>query len=75
VAAQRGGEVDRPGPAQRADGQVAQDRHDVWRGTGADLEVVDRNGLEGADLDAAVAARGDSMPPEPPLDEAYLADA
>jgi putative transposase len=37
VAAQGGGEVDRPRPAEHADHQVAQHRHDVWRGTGADL--------------------------------------
>jgi hypothetical protein len=40
VVAQRGGEVDRPGPAEHADDQVAQGRHDVWAGAGADLGAV-----------------------------------
>jgi hypothetical protein len=40
VVAQRGGEVDRPGPAEHADDQVAQGRHDVGAGTGADLGGV-----------------------------------
>ncbi len=40
VAAQGGSEVDRPRPAEHADHQVAQDRHDVWCGTGADLGGV-----------------------------------
>jgi hypothetical protein len=30
VAAQRGGDVDRPCPTELADDQVAQGRHDVW---------------------------------------------
>jgi hypothetical protein len=36
VIAERGGEVDRPGAAQHADGQVAQGRHDLRGGPGAD---------------------------------------
>jgi len=40
VAAQRGGEVDRPRPTELADDQVAQGRHDVWGGAGADLGAV-----------------------------------
>ena len=36
VVAEGGGEVDRPGAAQRADGQVAQAGHDVWAGAGSD---------------------------------------
>jgi hypothetical protein len=34
------GEVDRPRPAEHADGQVAQGRHDVRAGTGPDLGGV-----------------------------------
>jgi hypothetical protein len=37
VVAQRGGDVGHPRPAQRPDGEVAQARHDVGAGTGADL--------------------------------------
>src|SRR4029450_6973986 len=37
VAAQRGGDVDRPCPAQHPDDQVAQRRHDVRAAAGADL--------------------------------------
>src|SRR6266511_3285192 len=40
VAAQRGGDVDRPRPTELADDQVAQGRHDVWGGAGADLGAV-----------------------------------
>src|SRR4029450_13170308 len=40
VVAQGGGEVDRPGAAQRANGEVAQGRHDVGAGAGADLGAV-----------------------------------
>jgi hypothetical protein len=40
VAAQRGGEVDRPRPAQHPDDQVAQGRHDVGTGAGAELGGV-----------------------------------
>jgi hypothetical protein len=40
MVAKRGGEVDWPGPAERADGQVAQGRHDVWAGAGPDLGGV-----------------------------------
>ena len=40
VAAQGGREVDRPRPAERPDGEAAQDRHDVWGGAGADLGGV-----------------------------------
>ena len=40
VAAQRGGDVDRPRPTGHADDQVAQDRHDVGGGAGADLGAV-----------------------------------
>jgi hypothetical protein len=40
VAAQGGSQVDRPRPAEHPDREVAQDRHDVWRGTGADLGGV-----------------------------------
>jgi hypothetical protein len=37
VAAQRGGDVDRPGPAEHPDDQVAQAGHGVGSGAGADL--------------------------------------
>jgi hypothetical protein len=40
VAAQRGGEVDRPGPAEHPDDQVAQAGHGVGSGAGADLGAV-----------------------------------
>jgi hypothetical protein len=40
VAAQGGSEVDRPRPAEHPSREVAQDRHDVWRGAGADLGGV-----------------------------------
>jgi hypothetical protein len=40
VAAERGGEVDRPRPAQHPDDQVAQGRLDVRAGAGADLAGV-----------------------------------
>ena len=40
MAAQRGSDVDRPGPAEHPDDQVAQYRHNVWHGAGADLEGV-----------------------------------
>jgi hypothetical protein len=40
VVAQRGGKVDRPGSAEHADGEVAQARHDLRGGTGADLGAV-----------------------------------
>jgi hypothetical protein len=40
VAAQHGGDVDRPRPAQHPDGQVAQRRHDVRSAAGADLGDV-----------------------------------
>src|SRR6266487_3180143 len=35
-----GGDVDRPRPTELADDQVAQGRHDVWGGAGADLGGV-----------------------------------
>jgi hypothetical protein len=37
VLAQRGGEVDRPGAAQHADGEVAQARHDLPAVAGAQV--------------------------------------
>jgi hypothetical protein len=40
VLAEGGGEVDRPGAAQRADGQVAQAGHDLRAGPGAQLGGV-----------------------------------
>jgi hypothetical protein len=40
VAAQGSGDVDRPRPAQHSDRQVAQGRHDVGCGIGADLQGV-----------------------------------
>jgi hypothetical protein len=40
VVSEGGGEVDRPGAAQRTDGQVAQAGHDVWAGAGAHLGAV-----------------------------------
>jgi hypothetical protein len=40
VAAQRGGDVDRPRPTEHPDDQVAQGRHDVRAGAGADLGAV-----------------------------------
>jgi hypothetical protein len=40
VVAQPGGEVDRPGPAEHADHQVAQAGHDVGAAAGADLGGV-----------------------------------
>jgi hypothetical protein len=40
VAAQRGGDVDRPRPAEHPDDPVAQGRHDVGSGAGADLGAV-----------------------------------
>jgi hypothetical protein len=40
VVAQRGGEVDRPGPAEHADDQVAQAGHDLGAGAGGDLGAV-----------------------------------
>jgi hypothetical protein len=40
VAAQRGGDVDRPCPTEHSDRQVPQDRHDAWGGAGADLRIV-----------------------------------
>jgi hypothetical protein len=40
VVAQRGGEVERPGAVQHADGQVAQGRHDLRGGSGAHLGGV-----------------------------------
>jgi hypothetical protein len=36
---ERGGEVDRPSAAERADGEVAQAGHDLWAGPGPDLEA------------------------------------
>jgi hypothetical protein len=39
VVAQRGGEVDRPGPAERADGQVAQAGYDLRAGPGPAWEA------------------------------------
>ena len=38
--AQRGGKADRPGPAERADHQVAQAGHDLRAGPGPDLGAV-----------------------------------
>ena len=40
VVAEGGGEVDRSGAAQHADGQVAQAGHDLRGGPGSDLGVV-----------------------------------
>jgi hypothetical protein len=40
VVSKRGGEVDRSGAAQRADGEVAQGGHDVPAGAGAQLGSV-----------------------------------
>jgi hypothetical protein len=40
VVAQRGGEVDWPGAAERADGEVAQAGHDLRAGPGAQLGGV-----------------------------------
>jgi hypothetical protein len=40
VGVQRGGEVDRPGPAEHADDQVAQARHDLRAGPGAHPAAV-----------------------------------
>jgi DNA-binding beta-propeller fold protein YncE len=40
VAAEPGGDVERPCPAEHADDQVPQDRHDAWGGAGADLRGV-----------------------------------
>jgi hypothetical protein len=40
VAAQRGGDVDQTRPAQHADDQVAQGRHDIGSGAGAELGGV-----------------------------------
>jgi hypothetical protein len=40
VVAQRGGEVDRPGPAEHADDEVAQAGHDLRAGPGPDLGGV-----------------------------------
>jgi hypothetical protein len=40
VAAQRGGDVDQARPAQHADDQVAQGRHDIGSGAGAELGGV-----------------------------------
>ena len=40
MVSEGGGEVDRPGPAQHPDGEVAQAGHDVGAGAGADLGAV-----------------------------------
>jgi hypothetical protein len=40
VVTERGGEVDRPRPAEHADGQVAQGCHDGGAGVGAELGGV-----------------------------------
>jgi hypothetical protein len=40
VVAEGGGEVDRPGPAERPDRENTQGRHDLRGGAGADLAVV-----------------------------------
>jgi hypothetical protein len=40
VVAQGGGEVDRPGPAERSKGEVAQAGHDLRAGPGSQLRVV-----------------------------------
>ena len=40
VAAQRGGDVDRPRPTEHPDAQVAQGRHHAGGGAGADLGAV-----------------------------------
>jgi hypothetical protein len=40
VVAQGGGEVDRPRPAEHADGQIAQAGHDLRAGAGADAGGV-----------------------------------
>jgi hypothetical protein len=42
VVAEGGGEVDRPGSAEHADGEVAQAGHDLWAGPGADLGGASR---------------------------------
>jgi len=40
VVAQRGGEVDRPGPAEHAYDEVAQAGHDLRSGPGAELGAI-----------------------------------
>jgi hypothetical protein len=40
MVAERGGEVDRPSAAERADGEVAQARHDLGAGPGPGLGGV-----------------------------------
>ena len=40
MVAERGGEVDRPSAAERADGEVAQAGHDLRAGRGPDLGGV-----------------------------------
>jgi hypothetical protein len=40
VVAEGGGEVDRPRPAEHADGEVAQAGHRVWAGAGPNLGGV-----------------------------------
>ena len=77
VAAQRGGEVDRPGPAEHADDQVAQAGHDLGPPSGADLggvlgegdiaEVVQR-------LDGPVPAQQVGQPGRAGLVEAEAGD-
>jgi hypothetical protein len=60
VAAQRGGDVDRPRPAQHPDDQVAQGRHDVRAAVGADLGGV----LGEGDIGIPVGGAGRGRPPE-----------
>jgi hypothetical protein len=40
VVAERGGQVDRPRPAQHPDGEVAQAGHRIWAGADPDLGAV-----------------------------------
>ena len=63
--AERGGEVDRPGAAQHADGQVAQGRHDLRGGPGPDLGGV----LGEGDIPHVVQAVLDSPVPAQQIGE------
>ena len=60
MAAQRGGDVDRPRPAQHPDGQVAQRRHDVRSAAAADLGGV----LSQGDIAEVVQGLDAPVPPD-----------
>jgi hypothetical protein len=65
VVAQRGGDVDRPRPTEHLDGQVAQGRHDVGGGAGADQGgVLSEGGVTDVAqrLDRPVAAQQVGQP-------------